>query len=43
MPQAVPLAWKTGTSYGYRDAWAVGLNARYLIGIWTGWQMRAED
>ncbi|MFZ6922395.1 penicillin-binding protein 1C, partial [Klebsiella pneumoniae] len=36
LPQAVPLAWKTGTSYGYRDAWAVGLNARYLIGIWTG-------
>ena len=32
----VPLAWKTGTSYGYRDAWAVGINARYVIGIWTG-------
>lgn len=36
LPQVVPLARKTGTSYGYRDAWAVGLNARYLIGIWTG-------
>jgi penicillin-binding protein 1C len=24
LPQVVPLAWKTGTSYGYRDAWAVG-------------------
>jgi len=36
LPQVAPLAWKTGTSYGYRDAWAVGLNARYLIGIWTG-------
>lgn len=36
LPQAVPLAWKTGTSYGYRDAWAIGLNARYVIGIWTG-------
>ncbi|WP_312274623.1 peptidoglycan glycosyltransferase PbpC [Pseudescherichia sp.] len=34
--QVVPLAWKTGTSYGYRDAWAVGINARYVIGIWTG-------
>lgn len=34
--QVVPLAWKTGTSYGYRDAWAIGVNARYLIGIWTG-------
>lgn len=32
----VPLAWKTGTSYGYRDAWAIGMNARYLIGIWVG-------
>lgn len=36
LPQVVPLAWKTGTSYGYRDAWAVGINPRYLIGIWTG-------
>nr|WP_318256897.1 peptidoglycan glycosyltransferase PbpC [Enterobacter kobei] len=32
----VPLAWKTGTSYGYRDAWAIGINARYVIGIWVG-------
>lgn len=32
----VPLAWKTGTSYGYRDAWAIGINPRYLIGIWVG-------
>lgn len=32
----VPLAWKTGTSYGYRDAWALGVNARYTIGIWVG-------
>lgn len=36
LPAVVPLAWKTGTSYGYRDAWAIGVNARYLIGIWTG-------
>jgi len=36
LTQVVPLAWKTGTSYGYRDAWAVGLNARYVIGIWVG-------
>ena len=36
LPQVVPLATKTGTSYGYRDAWAVGVNARYVIGIWTG-------
>lgn len=36
LPPVVPLAWKTGTSYGYRDAWAIGINSRYLIGIWTG-------
>ena len=36
LPRIVPLARKTGTSYGYRDAWAIGLNARYIIGIWTG-------
>lgn len=36
LPAIVPLAWKTGTSYGYRDAWAVGINPRYVIGIWTG-------
>lgn len=36
LAQVVPLAIKTGTSYGYRDAWAIGLNARYVIGVWTG-------
>jgi penicillin-binding protein 1C len=36
LPRVVPLAWKTGTSYGYRDAWAIGVNGRYLIGVWTG-------
>lgn len=36
LPRVVPLAWKTGTSYGYRDAWAIGINGRYLIGVWTG-------
>lgn len=30
------MAYKTGTSYGYRDAWAVGFNPRYLIGVWVG-------
>ncbi|KTC44176.1 penicillin-binding protein 1C, partial [Pseudomonas fluorescens ABAC62] len=30
------LAWKTGTSYGFRDAWAVGVGPRYLIGVWIG-------
>ncbi|MEN4745230.1 peptidoglycan glycosyltransferase PbpC [Pantoea agglomerans] len=36
VPDVVPLAWKTGTSYGYRDAWSVGINPRYLIGVWVG-------
>lgn len=30
------VAWKTGTSYGYRDAWAVGMNKRYVVGVWVG-------
>ncbi|WKN42126.1 penicillin-binding protein 1C [Tunicatimonas pelagia] len=30
------LAWKTGTSYGHRDAWAVGLTPRYVVGVWVG-------
>lgn len=30
------LAWKTGTSYGFRDAWSIGVGPRYLIGVWIG-------
>jgi penicillin-binding protein 1C len=30
------IAFKTGTSYGYRDAWAVGFDGRHVIGIWVG-------
>ncbi|MBU2894257.1 penicillin-binding protein 1C [Colwellia sp. D2M02] len=30
------LAWKTGTSYGYRDSWAIGVNKKYTIGVWLG-------
>ncbi|MBO4340628.1 MAG: penicillin-binding protein 1C [Bacteroidales bacterium] len=29
-------AWKTGTSYGFRDAWAIGMTPSYTIGIWAG-------
>ena len=29
-------AWKTGTSYGFRDAWAVGMTPEYTIGVWAG-------
>ncbi|MCX7513250.1 penicillin-binding protein 1C [Frateuria sp. STR12] len=30
------VAWKTGTSYGYRDAWAIGVTDRWTIGVWIG-------
>jgi len=30
------VAWKTGTSYGHRDAWAIGYSSRYTIGVWVG-------
>lgn len=30
------IAWKTGTSFGFRDAWAVGLDTRYAVGVWAG-------
>lgn len=30
------VAWKTGTSYGNRDAWAIGLTPRYVVGVWVG-------
>jgi penicillin-binding protein 1C len=30
------LAWKTGTSFGFRDAWAVGTTPGYVIGVWAG-------
>lgn len=30
------VAWKTGTSYGYRDAWALGVTDRWTIGVWVG-------
>ena len=30
------IAWKTGTSFGFRDAWAVGVNPKYVIGVWVG-------
>lgn len=30
------LAYKTGTSYGYRDAWSVGYDGRHVIGVWIG-------
>lgn len=33
---ARPIAWKTGTSYGFKDAWAVGVTPDFAIGVWVG-------
>ncbi|HEY1384318.1 MAG TPA: penicillin-binding protein 1C [Dongiaceae bacterium] len=33
---AQPIAYKTGTSFGFRDAWAVGYTGDYTIGVWVG-------
>ncbi|MAY62389.1 MAG: penicillin-binding protein 1C [Rhizobiales bacterium] len=30
------IAYKTGTSYGYRDAWSVGFDGQYVLGVWLG-------
>jgi penicillin-binding protein 1C len=30
------VAWKTGTSFGFRDAWAVGVTDRFTVGVWVG-------
>jgi len=30
------IAWKTGTSFGFRDAWAVGVTDRHTVGVWVG-------
>jgi len=30
------IAWKTGTSFGFRDGWAVGVNPDYAVGVWVG-------
>jgi len=30
------IAWKTGTSYGRRDAWSIGYNKHYTVGVWAG-------
>ncbi|MFN3756417.1 MAG: penicillin-binding protein 1C, partial [Flavobacterium sp.] len=33
---AMPIAWKTGTSFGNRDAWSIGTTQEYVIGVWVG-------
>ena len=32
----INLSWKTGTSFGFRDAWAVGVNPDWVVGVWVG-------
>jgi penicillin-binding protein 1C len=33
---ATRVAWKTGTSFGFRDAWAIGVTDHYTVGVWVG-------
>lgn len=30
------IAWKTGTSFGFRDAWSIGITPEYVVAVWTG-------
>lgn len=30
------IAWKTGTSYGFRDGWAIGITQKFVVGVWVG-------
>ncbi len=32
----IPIAWKTGTSYGFRDAWTIGVVGRFVLAVWVG-------
>lgn len=32
----IPIAWKTGTSYAYRDAWTIGVLGPYVLAVWVG-------
>lgn len=36
MPSIRKVAWKTGTSFGNRDAWAVGMTPEYVVAVWAG-------
>lgn len=33
---ATKVAWKTGTSFGYRDGWAIGVTPKYVVAVWVG-------
>jgi penicillin-binding protein 1C len=30
------ISWKTGTSFGFKDAWAIGVTPKYIVGVWVG-------
>ncbi|HVN27442.1 MAG TPA: hypothetical protein VMT64_03100, partial [Candidatus Binataceae bacterium] len=36
IPQSAAIPWKTGTSFGLRDAWAIGIVGQYVLGVWIG-------
>ncbi|MDL2297453.1 penicillin-binding protein 1C [Bacteroidales bacterium OttesenSCG-928-B11] len=36
IPSMQTIAWKTGTSYGFRDAWAVGVTPKFVVAVWVG-------
>lgn len=36
IPSIQKIAWKTGTSFGFRDGWAIGINSKYVVGVWVG-------
>ena len=36
IPSVQKIAWKTGTSFGFRDGWSVGISPKYAVGVWVG-------
>jgi penicillin-binding protein 1C len=42
-PGPAGIAWKTGTSWGGRDAWAMGVDGRHVVGVWVGRPGRHAD
>lgn len=36
IPSMQKIAWKTGTSFGSRDGWAIGITPKYVVGVWVG-------
>lgn len=36
IPSIQSIAWKTGTSFGFRDAWSIGVTPRFVVGVWVG-------